>query len=429
MGERALVYSLDPMTTIIPFRGFFYNSHEIPALSDVVIPPYDNIAAEKEASYLKRSPYNFAHIILPNPNDPDYKLAKEALGKWSEHNILAHDTHPSYYIYQQTFHFDGNTFHRRTLMCCVLLHDFNDAIVRPHENTYGKFKADRLKILTTTQCNLSHVFAMVKDPEGVLAGLFEEWCYHSPLLSATTDDDVHHSVWRMDALKTTQLPKFFSERPIYIVDGHHRYESALMYAREQKVVGNTQHPAAYMLFAIANAHDPALVVLPTHRMVRDCAPQATETSRLQELFDLVPFSLEALREFCRKTTTQPQFGLYVKGQLFLASPKSSTDTWKKTLQAEGPTLTRNAIVWSDNKIVRELGEVADQDKASKIHYEKDLDAAWKARDQFRCVIFHAPLAIEGVTDVADEKRFLPQKSTFFYPKIAAGLVMRNLAEQ
>lgn len=409
------------MATIAPFKGIHYNPSKVSNLSDVIVPPYDNIPAGEEKKYFERNPYNFAHLILPQKANDDYTETAARLAKWRETGVLKQDSTPGYYLYQQNFTIDGHTYQRKTLMCLVLLHDFKEAIVRPHENTYGQYKADRLAILKATKHNLSHIFGMVKDPDGILEAKYETAAYSHPLLVAKSDEGVEHSVWRIEGSAMDSITKFFADKPIYIVDGHHRYESSLTYARENNAVGDKNHPAAYMLFAIANCYDPGLIALPTHRIVTGVAAEKRAKALIEDHFDLSPLSYGELERFTKKTQKTPAFGLSLNGELFLARPKNPEAMEKEA----GPALANNAVAWSDWKLLRQIVEIPDDQKANYISYEKDLGLAYKKSQNAGLAIFHAPLEVETIADVADAKGFMPQKSTFFYPKLAAGLILRS----
>lgn len=407
------------MSKVAPFKGFYYNTDVIKNLSDVVVPPYDNIPAGEDQKYFNRSPYNFAHVILPKSKDEDYSRSTQLLSKWRETNVLKEDTTPHYYLYQQTFEALGKKYNRRTLMCTVELHDFSDAIVRPHENTYGQYKADRLLILKKTQCNLSHIFGMVKDKRGVLETLYEKWTFEKPFLTGHTDEGVDHAVWKIPEPKALEVAKFFEDEPIYIVDGHHRYESSLMYAKEQNAVGNPRHPASHMLFAISNAYDPGLVVFPTHRLVK--GGTAPTKDAIEKQFVLTEKDLGWLTTFVKTSQSSPQFALYLGGKVYHVSPKN----WMEQESALGKSVAKLGVTWSDHFFLKNYCGVEESNRKERIHYERDLDTAWKDKDKFSLMVFHAPPAVTDVTDVADEKRFMPQKSTYFYPKLAAGFIMRK----
>jgi uncharacterized protein (DUF1015 family) len=410
------------MANVNPFRALHYNPKMIKDISEVIVPPYDVIAKGDEQKYFSRSPYNFAHLILPRKEDDDYSHAAELLKKWRDVGVFTRDPVPSYFLYEQTFTVDKKTYHRKTLMATVQLTPFSEGIVRPHENTHGKHKKDRLQILTTTGCNFSHVFGMVKDPEGYLETCYERWRYHAPFLKGTDDSGVVHTLWREDGSKEAGLTAFFKDKSIYIVDGHHRYESALMYARQADALGNASDPAAHMLFAIANVYDPSLVVFPTHRKVNQFDPTTLKRGSVEAHYDLETTTVDAMRSFVKKPHREPKFGLFAWGELFFCTPKR----WHSAGKTLGQAVSRLSVTWSDDKFLKDFCKIEEQERSSKITYEKSLDVLWEGKSSHDLMIFHAPPAIEDITAVADESGYMPQKSTYFYPKLAAGLTLREV---
>jgi len=409
------------MALVAPFHGIYYNAKKSPPLSDLITPPYDVIPKSEVPKYLERSPYNFSHLILPTKEDDDYVTASERLKKWKELEILMRDPSPAYYLYRQIFTANGQTHQRDTLMAAVELHEFSEGIIRPHENTHGKYKADRLRKLQATKHNLSHIFGMVKDSEGYLAGVYEKWQYKEPLARAVGTDGVENIVWRIDPAAEPGLSAFFEKRPIYIVDGHHRYGSSLEYAREQKALHNPDHPASRMLFAIANCFDPGLVVFATHRFVTG-VPTPLNRAEIERQFSLAPIEFPALKQWLLTPKDEPQFGLYVTGQLFIATPKD----WTSAGAELGSSVAKLSVTWSDRYFLKDFCGIDDSNRTQRIAYEQNPDSLWERRNQANAIVFHAPPKVTDVTAVADEERFMPQKSTFFYPKLAAGLVLRDV---
>jgi uncharacterized protein (DUF1015 family) len=409
------------MPVIHPFSGIYYNTKMIGDLSDVVTPPYDNIPDEEVDSYLNRSPYNFTHIIMPRTDDPEYKHSTALLAKWRENKILLQDHGPHYYLYRQSFTVDGHAYHRHSLMCTVPLSEFGDGHVRPHENTHGAHKEDRLRILRATNYNLSHVFAMVQDPEAYLATLYERWVFETPLLRAKTKDGVEQVVWRVEASKAPDLSAFFANRPLYILDGHHRYSSALMYAKEKGVLGDPKAPEARMLFSISNNADPALKVFPTHRRLKHFELSRFPWDAFEKSFYTQPMAEADLGPFCSQPTKGPVFALWIGGKLLRCQPR-------ETASAElryGKAVSQLPVLWSDEGILTGLLGIEAQERAHSIHYERDWRLVWKDKEQIGLAVFHAPPEVNSVAQVADEKGFMPQKSTYFFPKLAAGLILRD----
>ncbi len=411
------------MSLVAPFRALHYQPNVVPNLSQLITPPYDVISPDEANTFRSQSPYNFAHIILPQKTDDDYSKQAAVLQHWKKTGILSTDPVPSYYLYQQTFTVEGVIHHRRTLMASVELHDFKDGVILPHENTHGKYKADRLQLLRQSKTNLSHIFAMVKDSSGTLESIYERWMFHAPYLKATSPDGIEHVLWREEGAKAEEITNFFEGKPLYIVDGHHRYESSVMYAREQNALGDPAHPASRGLFAIANVYDPALIVFPTHRQVKAASWKDVTRDRVEKLFDLSPMNYDELKSFLSKRHEVPSFGLFAWNELFLATPRD----WKLAGPTVGNSVAKLSVYWSDEKILKEMCNIGEQERSSKITYEKSPDLLWQKKSTTDLIVFHAPPAVEAVTDVADESKYMPQKSTYFYPKLWAGFTMRELA--
>jgi uncharacterized protein (DUF1015 family) len=413
------------MANVSPFSGYHYNPKLIADLSDVITPPYDNIPAGEEETYWNRSPYNFAHVDLPKSDGDDYSAASHTLSEWIQKGVLTHDKAPCYYWYRQTFTTDGHRHTRDALIASVSLADFSEGIIRPHENTHGKAKKDRLQSLRSTRFNLSHIFGMVKDPDGFLNSLMERWEFNEPLLQGTTKDGAAHAIWKLEADLVPELAAFFKEHPIYIVDGHHRYESALAYARETGALGNDTSPASRTLFSISNAFDPGLIVMPTHRGLKSLGDALSKRSSISSLFHLTPFNVEQLPAFTHKTTATTQFVVGFENALFLCSPKADTVRDSKADKNQS-ALWKLPMQWSDRVLLSEYFGVPESDFGSRIQYEKDPLLLWENRAKYDFLIFHARPKVTDVTDVADEKSFMPPKSTYFFPKLASGLVLRAL---
>jgi len=410
------------MANVFPYKALYYDTTTFKDLTPLVIPPYDNIPAGEETKYLNRSPYNFAHVLLPRSPDEDYTHAAELLNKWQDQHILKETSIPCYYLYQQSFEAYGQKHIRHTLMCSVELQPFSEGIVRPHENTYGQYKADRLQILRKTQVNLSHIFGMVNDEEGFLENIFEKWMFEAPFLKAKTDDGTEHMLWKVEGAKHPEVADFFKDKSIYIVDGHHRYESALMYAKESGAFGDPKRPASQMLFAIANTFDPGLIVFPTHRAVKKGQSSIINLDAIEDHYQLLPLTPEALFKFVEKPQPTPQFAFYYRSNLYLVIPHD----WQNEAKTLGRAVTKLSVTWSDLKFAKDFCGVTDANRSQKISYNKDARELWDKRNNYDLIIFHAPPAVTDVTAVADEKRFMPQKSTYFFPKLAAGFTMRRL---
>jgi len=410
------------MAHVAPFKGTYYKTPGI-QLDELIIPPYDTLDSETAEHYRKKSPYNFSHVDLANRENDDYLHSKNLLEAWKTKGITQETSSPCYFLYRQNFEAFGKKHQRDTLLCTVGLEDFSKSIIRPHENTFGKYKADRLELLRKTQHNLSHIFGMVKDSEGFLENQFENWAFEKPFLKAQGEDGVLHSIWKKESEKAPEVAQFFKDKPLYIVDGHHRYESALMYAREMGAEGKWDHPASQTTFCIANVFDPGLIVYPTHRLLKKGTLNALSWNQIEATFYVEKISHEVLKEFVQNHSDSPKFAVFYQGELYFLSPKELAAA-QETL---GKSVACLGVTWSDREFLKEFCGVTDSNRGSLIRYEKDFEFTWGLRDQYDLIVFQAPPAVQDVTRVADEQKYMPQKSTFFIPKLAGGLIFRKLA--
>jgi len=409
------------MAHVAPFTGTFYKTQSV-VLNDLIIPPYDTLDSKAADHYRQKSPYNFSHVDLAVRENDDYLNSKTLLEQWHTKGITQETQSSCYFLYRQNFKAFGKNHQRDTLLCTVGLEDFSKGIIRPHENTFGKYKADRLELLRQTRHNLSHIFGMVKDPEGFLESQFENWAFEPPFLQAEGEDGVLHSVWKKESEKVPQLAQFFSDKPIYIVDGHHRYESALMYARELGVEGRWEHPASMTTFCIANVYDPGLIVYPTHRLLKKGSLKELNWPQIEARFFVEKSNQKALASFVQTHQGLARFALFYQGDVFILSPKNLAEA-----QAQlGKSVAQLGVTWSDREFLKLFCGVTDDNRGALIRYEKDFECTWALRNDFDLIVFQAPPSVQDVTEVADDKKFMPQKSTFFIPKLAGGLVFRKL---
>jgi len=407
------------MSQFRPFAGTHFDPKSL-SLADVITPPYDVITPEMADNYRSRSPYNFAHVDLPTTDDAGYRHSNELLKKWKAAHATVKSSTPSFYLYQQAYPWGGTTHRRSTLFGMGALAEYAEKAILPHENTFGKYKEDRLRLTKETQTNLSPIFGMVRDPEAVLSTMYEKIAFAAPLFETKTDDGVQHALWQVPAIFNNDITQFFSSRSIYLVDGHHRYESALQLARETGSLGQLDKPEAWTMFAIANASDPSLLVLPTHRYISGLSVENLTSQTLEASFDLHRVSVSEMKKYLSKPVVSPSLGLYFLGDLYVVAPKRG-----QAEEAEwGPALTAVSVTWSDRKLMPVIG-VTEENRRELVTYGKDIDPLWEKRAQAQAIIFHAPPKVEHVLNVADEGKCMPQKSTFFFPKLASGVLWRE----
>jgi uncharacterized protein (DUF1015 family) len=285
------------MATIIPFRGLRYNPDKVADISQVVTPPYDVIDDAAQARYYAQHPANVIRLELglTYPQDTAdnnrYSRANQYLEKWLEEEILIPEPQPSLYLYEQEYTVRGKRIIRTGLVGGLKVEPYESGTVLPHEETLSKPKADRLQLMRSTRSNFSSIFGLYSDPNQEVTQLLrEETKGQPPIIDITDEAGEAHRIWIIQNSSVLEkITEMFREKHIYIADGHHRYETALEYAQEMQEQGQPGYD--YVLTTLVNVFDPGLLVLPTHRLVRNLSDFNIESilERLAVLFEVQEF--------------------------------------------------------------------------------------------------------------------------------------------
>src|SRR5664279_698626 len=304
-GSRNVTNHLD----FQPFKAWRYNTEHV-KVSTVLAPPYDVISPEKQQKLYENSPFNCIRLILNKKDSADtdqknaYTRARDTFQEWQREGILIQDQEPCFYVYRQTFKdpVTHSTKNRFALLGRVRLEPFEKGIIVPHEKTLHGPKVDRMRLLKTVQTNFSPVFGLYKDKSFEVRSLIQDPMNSRPLFEAEDDDKIVHTLWAIeDADILAKLHKTLQSKKVYIADGHHRYETALEYARqkreEQHASSGILFPFDYMYMALVSFDDPGFIVLPTHRIVTKLGMTGDEAiRRLGEYFKVEKVSLAQLKE-------------------------------------------------------------------------------------------------------------------------------------
>lgn len=427
------------MPAIIPFRGLRY-SKAAGALDRLLAPPYDVITEAMRADLAAASPYNAVHLELASGGDERYGRVAATVSAWQREGVLVRDQAPTLYAYEQRFVEGGREYARRGLFCGVEAQPWDEGAVKPHEFTMSGPKEDRLKLLEAARVQFSPVFMIARDRAGQLRQFLETAASREPDAEGTTADGDHHRLWAVEAGRTELrwLAPLLAES-FYIADGHHRYETALNYRRlveerEQKLPAD--HPARYAMATVVAADDPGLVIRPIHRLVPRPAPTDWE-ERLGGAFavtrlELPGDSAAARRALAQALDEHPEGILalgMVEGQAHLLepvdrasvaarAPKGASERWVSC----APNLLRYGIL-------EPLWAISDEDlRAGAVEYTHDIAEVQAFLDapSARCAFLIHSVGVETVMALADQGERLPQKSTFFHPKLATGLVFYPL---
>jgi uncharacterized protein (DUF1015 family) len=438
MGEKV-------MAQIVPFRGIRYDPAKISDLSLVIAPPYDVIAPAYQDVLHQRHPFNVVRLILGEEHVGDdarsnwYQRAAHYWEQW-QRGVLVRDEKPAIYIYDQTFETpDGATRTRRGLVCAVRLEDFRSGVVRPHERTLAAPKADRLRLFRACHANFSSIFSLYDDPQHTIASLLAPHALHAPHAEATSDDHVHHRLWKVDDTATIQaVQAAFADKPLFIADGHHRYETALTYRDEQRAQSSRwtgDEPANFVMMTLVNVHDPGLVVLPYHRLIANLPAETLSDfgERLGAFFDVLPVSdAQSLMPALRRVPEKHIFGCYEQDEPVLLALHDDAPYRSLLDETRSPAFNELDVTLLHALVIENLLGITPEQLVSSryVSYTSDDQQAIAAVDTGKAelALLLRPTRIEQVLAVANAGDQMPQKSTYFYPKVITGMVMRSLED-
>ena len=422
------------MVDIRPFKAIRY-TEKAGDLKDLITQPYDKIDQEMQHKYYDKSPYNYCRIILPIEKN-GYITVQHRIQEWLTKNIIAEDEKPSFFICKQQFKLDGKTYTRTGLMAALRLYDYNENMVFPHEITYDAPKADRLNMLRTVQKDLEPIFLLYSDPEKVTTNLFAEVAKTKPIINVTDSFEVNHKIWKItDTQKTTLLQKALAPKTVVITDGHHRYESALSHRDERRQEGVWTEDSAFNfhMSMIVPVQDQGLVVLPTHRLLKNCKLTNSMLNALKQFFSLteIEASVTGLDGFLETHKNEHAFCIYdgTKAYGIILKHEQSVyefvnATSSKETKIFDVVILRDVIF----KAILKTGELKmDQD----IIYVRWTKTAMEKVDKGEASLAFLvnPVTAETVWQLAQQHERLPEKSTDFYPKMVSGLMMMDISSK
>jgi uncharacterized protein (DUF1015 family) len=431
------------MADIRAFRAFRYDMGRVGSLSDVVAPPYDVVDPQLQQRLHDTSPYNAIRLELPReqPGDTEtenkYTRAARSLRDWVSEGALRQDTARALYVYEQEFAAEGKTHTRRGFFARVRLEPFGTGRIFPHEQTMSGPKEDRLKLYRATGFNLSPVFSFYPDPDGEVIRQLEPFTLKGPPLVAKDHNGVTNRLWVVaDSHALSTVTGLMGPKPVFIADGHHRYETGLKYLDERTAaseVPDDEAPANFCLMMLVGMSDPGLIILPTHRLVSGLPAVTTAQvhAAIQDHFDIVErFGQDAAAcwEHIEIDGSQSLlgFGTVADGEWFVArlrdpavmaelAPDHSPD-W----QGLGVSILHKLVL---DRLVKE--KIGGAPSLKFVHLLKEATDAVAARECQLAVL--VPAATMGqVERIAGHREKMPPKSTYFYPKLLTGMVFNSL---
>jgi uncharacterized protein (DUF1015 family) len=443
------------MAVVMPFKGVRYNSAKIEDLGRVVAPPYDVITPKDQEYYYLLHQYNVIRLILgkqyptDGPGNDWFSRAASFYREWRQNQILVRDNQPGLYLYEIEYPFEEGFWRKRTgVVALVKLEDFKSGVIRPHEKTFTATKNERLRLRKACGANLSPVFGLYSDPEGIMAKLTSPFKNDEPACEFSTEDAIFHRMWRItDPAGVRDVHRFLLDKEIFIADGHHRYETALSYFRflsQNTAKDLTETGPAFVMMYLCPMEEKGLTILPAHRLL-SAWPHDFELEKFLEkvgqFFEVqfFPFNGSNQRQMrtrfrailADKGTEINSIGFFLGGEsrYFLFSLKKEA-LKSRLLEGIPAELKELDVVLLTRLLLQGVlnMEEKDLDDEFKVQYLSRFNQALDLVEQGRYAASFLlnPTPVHQIRKVARASLVMPRKSTYFYPKVISGLVFNDL---
>ena len=423
------------MAEIAAFRGIRYNPSVVGDMDKVVSPPYDIISPEDRVVYHELHPSNFVRLILGEEFESDtetdnrFTRAKSYLEEWLEKGVLVPDDAPAIYVYAQHFKRGGLPRTVRGFTCAVKVHDYDEKVILPHELTLAKPRIGLMGLLNQTNANLDSIYGLYADPRGELEKVMDRIMSVPAAIDVTDREGVRHFLWVVsDQAEIDLVASFLRDKQIAIADGHHRYEASLYHRDEVRAQGGVTegaHSAEYTLMTIINLHQKDMHILPTHRVLNNLSEEALGAldGGLPEHFDVIDSTSATL---VHDSAQAGGIGMYRKGDAKVLVPREGfceliggCEASKRLELNILHKLILEKILGIDHEMLRNQTHVL---------YTRDPRKAMELVDsgqrQIAFLLNH--IDVKSVMDIANAGEKMPQKATYFHPKLLSGLVLRKL---
>ena len=422
------------MADIRPFRAIRY-TQKAGDPENLITQPYDKIDLALQREYYEKSAYNYCRLILPTENNK-YETAHQRIQNWLSEGILAKDAEPAFFVSRQEFKLSGKVCTRIGLIAALRLYGYGEGIVFPHEVTYSEPKTDRLNMLRAVQKDLEPVFLIYSDPDNVTLDFFAAVTKTKPVLEVEDAFGVKTAVWSVTNSQRTELvQKAMEDKILVITDGHHRYESAVAYRDEMRKNETWTEDSAFnfhMCYMVP-VQDEGLVILPTHRLLRECELSSDVFKSLEQFFvisEIAP-KVEALDGFLESHKAEHAFCVYDGSKaygLLLHNYKTAYELVNASCPKEACFLD---VVLLRDVVFKHILKVGKLRMDENILYAESTRNALKKVDigQAKLAFLVNPISPETVWQIAQKNWRLPEKSTDFYPKPVSGLTMMDISPE
>ncbi len=423
------------MAEIRAFKALRFDTEKAGAIEELVCPPYDIISEEQRQEYIYRNPNNIIRLELPKGDEP-YKTAGEVLKKWLDSGVLKKDSEDAVYIYEEEFSINGIHAKFKGCIVRVKIEEFSKGVVLPHEETLSKAKEDRFNLMKATNCNFSQIYSLYMDSEHKIINRLDKLSECKPEIELTDGDEVTHRLWIVtDKDEINAICGDFADKKLYIADGHHRYETALNYRNYCRENGIGDGGEDYVMMMLVDMEHDGLVVLPTHRLVRDLESFDKEKilNDCKEYFDVseesdVSNAESKLKELYDEG--KKAFAFYSGDKGYNLLVLKDEKVIEKLLPNKSRAMQGLDVTVLHTLVLEKIFGIDAENMAKQINltYTRLFDEAIESVDtgKAQCAFILNPTRVTEIRDVAAAGEKMPQKSTYFYPKLITGLVMNKL---
>lgn len=414
------------MNLFSPFNGTRYNTSKVKP-AEVTSPPYDVISVEQRDAFYEKDQHNVIRLELNRDSDP-YSSAKNFFHAWKAESIVVRDEAPAFYVYYQTFRTpEGTQVTRRGVLGLLKTSPYSEGNVLPHEQTLPKAKKDRFALLETTKTQFSPIFGLIDDEAQIFDHTIDSVTAMTPLAdideALPNGEEVRHTMWKLtDPPLVARLEKLISTKKVVIADGHHRYETAVTFGEAHPEIPGADEIMIYL----ANLRGDGTVILPTHRILYGLTA-FNQYSFLTELEKKFEVTIAASRE--------EAMAMLQQSDALTAIQFTEAPNWVVVKDQSDPTahptnLSRLAVYRLHEEILKPVAGVTQEqiDAKSNLLYPHTLSELDEmiSRQDYNAAFILKPVSADEMMAITGEGAFMPQKSTYFYPKLLSGLVFYEM---
>jgi uncharacterized protein (DUF1015 family) len=428
------------MVDITPFKGLLFNQEKTGPINQVTAPPYDVISLEQQNELYKKNPYNVVRLILEKQYSEDdekknrYTRSASTFKRWLEDGILVKDHKPSFYVYSQEYIYEGEPVCRVGFFARVRLEEFSSGNICPHEFTLAKAKKDRMNLLKSCRANFSPIFGLFSDSSGEIDAILNQTIKNEPF-AVIEENGILNKAWRLNETeKLSCIVEDFNNKKILIADGHHRYETALNYHKENK---NEVKDSAHVMMFLTNLEAQSLTVYPIHRLIKSPKPfdESSFLIKIKNHFFVGPLREDIEKNKIQESLDSSEIGdiafhvYFGKGRGCLIKIKEKSNFTSLLGTSEPEELQVLDVAQLHTVILKNTLNIDTKEPSSQkyVTYKVDVEEAINLvdSDEFDLAFFMNATPVSEVRNLAEKGFRLPQKATFFYPKLLSGLVINK----